>query len=143
MKQNNLILRKTIPFDNYLHILYQIMQSVHNKVHLLENFIEVNQNIQTICLTETWLNRQKLELFKLAGYQVGSSFCCKTRRQAEGGGVCILIKENQDMKTRNNIEQLSQENIFEKCAVELPRHYLLIINLYWSDSGKNKEILFE
>lgn len=120
------------------------MQSVNNKLHLLEDFIEGNQNVHTICLTETWFNEEKLKLFNLPGYPIESSFCRKSRREAaRGGGVCILTKENQETKTRNDIVQLSLENIFEICAVELPRHNILIINLYWPNSSINKEKFFD
>jgi exonuclease III len=117
------------------------MQSVGNKIHLLEDFTEANQDIQIICLSETWLNKEKLRLFNIPGFQIASYFCRETCREAVGGGVCILTKENVEIKLRMDIEQLALENIFEVCAIEIRQNNMLIINVYWPNTKNNKDII--
>lgn len=114
------------------------MRSLNGKVHILENLIE-EKPIQVICLTETWYNEEKLELLNIKGYTPCSSFC---RKAHGGGGVCILLRDEYEYKKIKEIETLSVEMIFEICAIELSKFDMLIINLYWPDSDRGKEIFY-
>lgn len=115
------------------------MQSVYNKIHLLEALIEEQPNINVICITETWMNKEKLKLLNINNYTPGSSFC---REQHEGGGVCILVKSTLNYIERTDIKSQSLEYIFETCAIEIPEINLLIINLYWPDSNREVEVFY-
>lgn len=44
------------------------------------------------------------------------------------------VQKNED------IEALSEEMIFEICAVEIPKFDMLIINLYWPNSNREIEV---
>lgn len=114
------------------------MRSINNKVHLLETLIE-ERPIHIICATETWLNKEKLELFNIKGYSPRSSFC---RKSHDGGGVCILLRDELEYKKMTDIESLSKEMIFEICAVEIPKFDMLVINLYWPNSSREIEVFY-
>lgn len=115
------------------------MQSICNKVHLLESLIQDNFDLDIICISESWLNKDKINLLKVDGYTVSSSFC---RDKHEGGGVCTLIKETIEYRERMDINLLSLEMIIEMCAIELPKYNMLVINLYCPNSRRETEAFY-
>lgn len=115
------------------------MQSIYNKVHLLEDLLEETKSIQVICVTETWLNEEKLRLLQLNNYDIVSRFC---RKNHGGGGVCIFVNKSFECSGRLDIELLSVESIFEICAIEVPKANLLIVNLYWPNSKREIEVFY-
>lgn len=115
------------------------MQSVYNKIHLLEAFVQEKPNQHIICILESWLNIDKIKLLKLDGYSMASSFC---REKHDGGGVCIFIKETLEYRERLDINSMSIEMIFEISAIELPKENLLIINLYWPNSKREIDVFY-
>lgn len=98
-----------------------------------------DSNIQAICLSETWITAPKRKLLQLDYFQLASCFC---RVNREGGGVCILVKNNIDYKERRDILQMSIEFVFEICAVEINKLNLLIITLYWPNKNRESELFF-
>lgn len=70
--------------------MFQNFQSIYNKQHILEAFVHENQTIQAICISESWLTKDKLSLLRFTGYKVAASYCTATRG---GGGVCILLRD--------------------------------------------------
>lgn len=95
--------------------------------------LEEKPNLHAICITESWLNKDKLELLNIKNYHLGSSFC---RESQEGGGVCILVKNSIDYYERNEINSISVQSVFEVCAIEIVSINFLIINLYWPNSAR-------
>lgn len=85
----------TIPFGkpNQFNILYQNIQSMYNKQDTLEAFLHDNPLYKAMCISETWLTEEKLNLIQLNGYKVAAAFC---RKNQIGGGVCILLQESID-----------------------------------------------
>ncbi|KAI8428414.1 hypothetical protein MSG28_007239 [Choristoneura fumiferana] len=53
------------------------------------------ENMHALCFTETWITPSKLDLLRIDGYQLASSFC---RTNCEGGGV--LSEMGQDVGAR-------------------------------------------
>lgn len=119
--------------------MFQNIQSICNKIHLLEEIIEEKPDLHIICISESWLNNQKRDLLKIINFTICSSFC---REQHEGGGVCILIRNTLDYCERLDISSMSIEMIFEICAIEIPKINLLIINLYWPNSKREIEVFY-
>lgn len=117
------------------------MQSVKNKCHLLTSLTNELKNLDILCLNETWLTFSKLDLLQVDGYSLASFYCRPCR---EGGGVCILVKEgaNIDFTECSNINVLSKESIFEVCGIDIPKHNILIINLYWPNSKRMPETFY-
>lgn len=115
--------------DQQFTILFQNIQSICNKQHIIEAFINQTQEYEAICMTETWLSQEKLNLINFTGYKVAASYCRKTRG---GGGICILLKENIDCIEKHDITRMSIEYILEMCAIELVNENILLITIYWN-----------
>lgn len=116
------------------------MRSLKNKRHLLEATLDHIKNIKAICITETWITTSKKDLLSIEGFNLASSFC---RSEREGGGVCILLKNDEDCKERTDISNLAVESIFEICAIELPKINVVLVALYWPDSKRQPEMFYE
>lgn len=132
-------LEETRFFETNFNILYQNMQSVWNKIHILQAFTEDIPQVHAICVSESWLNKDKKDLLKITNYDIGSSFC---RENHDGGGVFIMIRNGIEHYERPDITSLSLEMIFEVCAIELPKFNLLVVNLYWPNSKREIETFY-
>lgn len=107
------------------------MQSINNKLHLLEAFLDDNNgHYQALGLSETWLSQGKKELININRYILAASYC---RPNYEGGGVCILLREDLEFIERKDIMDKSVEYIIEVCAIELPKLKTILITLYWNN----------
>lgn len=124
---------------NNFNILYQNICSINNKTHLIEALLEEKPNLRAICISESWLDKDKLELIKINNFHIGSSYC---RELQDGGGVCILIDNSIEYKERTDISALSVESNFEICAIDLLNVNKLLINVYWPNSTKGIETFF-
>lgn len=72
---------KTVYFVNInntsnFNVLFQNLESFNNKQDLMKSFVE-EINFQAMCVSESWLSPEKLDLIKLTGYKIASSFCRK------------------------------------------------------------------
>lgn len=130
----------TIPFveNTQYKILFQNFQSLFNKQEILETFLEQNKLYEIICISETWLSPEKIDLINFTGYKMAASFCRTTRR---GGGVCILANEHIEIKEEIELSKLSVEYVIEVCAVEIVKENILLIVMYWN--GKKENIFYE
>lgn len=70
------------------------------------------------------------------GYKIASSYC---RKHRGGGGVCILLHDSIESIDRTDITDLSIEYVIEVCAIELPKHNILLLSVYWN---RNEEDIF-
>lgn len=118
--------------------MFQNFQSLYNKQDTLEAFLDQNSIYNVICISETWLTQEKLDLIHFSGYKFASSFCRTTRT---GGGVCILLQEHIECINRNDISEMSKEYIIEICATELLKENLLIVTMYWN--RREEEIFYQ
>lgn len=119
-------------------ILIQNIQSICNKIDILEDFVQSNPDYQILCFTETWLSSEKLELIHLTNYQVAASYC---RTSRTGGGVCILLKNNMEYLELKEISHMSIEYVVEICAVELINYNIILLTLYYN--GKKEDLFYE
>jgi hypothetical protein len=121
-----------------LTILFQNIRSIKNKLCILEALTD-DIDLPVICLSETWITTPKIDLLKVEGYTLASSFC---RTNNEGGGVCILLKQEIDSTECKDIVNMSIENLFEVSAVEISSINLVLINLYWPNSTRQPDQFF-
>jgi endonuclease/exonuclease/phosphatase family metal-dependent hydrolase len=110
-------------------VLFQNFQSLYNKQHLLEAFVNEDPTYQAICISESWLTQEKIDLIHFTKYKVASSFCRTTRG---GGGVCILLRDHIHYVEIKYVTDLSIEYILEMCAISLPKEKILLISMYWN-----------
>lgn len=139
MKQHTTLLQTTIAFASkgqQFKILFQNFQSINNKQHILEAFIEQNPIYNAICISETWLTKEKLSMIQFSGYNVAASYCRSTRG---GGGVCILLQDHFEYIVRNDITNMSIDYVIELWAIELPKENILLLTIYWN---RREEVTF-
>lgn len=130
------------PFDsnestNKIEILFQNIQSINNKLEILESFTEQNETYLAYCITETWLSEEKMSLINLNSYHIVSAYCRKKRC---GGGVCIILKDGIEYIERTDIMDMTIEFLVELCAIELYKQNMILITLYWN--GKQVDSFF-
>lgn len=130
------------PFDsndptNKIEILFQNIQSINNKLEILESFMEQNETYLAYCITETWLSEEKMSLINLNNYHIVSAYCRKKRC---GGGVCIILKDGIEYIERTDIMDMTIEFLVELCAIELYKQNMILITLYWN--GKQVDSFF-
>lgn len=122
--------------DEQFKILFQNIQSIYNKQHLLEAFVNDQPTYKAICMCETWLTKDKLETVQLSGYKTAASYC---RRSRIGGGVCIILKDSIECIECCDIRDMTIEYCIEVCACKLPKQNLLLITMYWN---RREEVIF-
>lgn len=115
------------------------MQSLWNKTDILQTFLEQEKQIQVLCISETWLNKEKEDLLEIPGYTVSSSFC---RTQHIGGGVLIAVINGLECHDRPDISSISVEKIIEISAVELPQVNILLLNIYLPNSKRDIDVYY-
>lgn len=103
-----------------------------NKFHLIEALTE-EIDFTTLCFSETWISTAKTDLLSLEGYTLASHF---SRTNREGGGVCILVKDQIQFIELEEIKMLSVEYIVELCAIEFVSLNTVLIVIYWPDSKR-------
>lgn len=124
------------PNDQEFTILFQNFQSLYNKQHLLEAFIDQNEEYQAICISESWLSHEKMKIINFDGYKFAASFC---RQARTGGGVAILLQNHVEFIEKTDISDMSIEYVLEICATELPQENVILIVMYWN---RREEDLF-
>lgn len=112
------------------------MQSIYNKQHILTSFLDQDTVYHVICISESWLSNNKLELLNIPGYKIAASYCRKLR---SGGGVCILLLETMESVELKEISEMSVEYVMEVCAAELPKENYLFVVVYWN---RREEVIF-
>lgn len=112
------------------------MQSIFNKQHILEAFVDQHPTYQAICVSESWLSSEKIEMIQITNYKIAASFC---RDSKMGGGVCILLQDHIEHIEEKDIANMSIEYVLETCAAVLPKENILLITIYWN---RREEDLF-
>jgi hypothetical protein len=101
-------------------ILHQNIASVLAKKDqveiVLSELSESGIELDVICLTETFVKRGDEKNIIFNDFELASSYSRRTKR----GGACILVKKGTDCKNVMSINQLSEVNVFEICAVRIP-----------------------
>ena len=102
---------------NILKVCHQNVQSLRNKVDLVEATLIMN-DIDIVCLTEHWLNDKQSEYLNIEGYYSISKFC---RKEYKNGGVTIFCsnKLKNSCSAIEQIEKWSKEKIFEVCGIKV------------------------
>lgn len=97
-----------IPTFSLVHLNIRSIQKNLNNFDLYLHNLDIKFDI--IGLTETWLNENNADRYRLSGYNVEHN----TRKGKKGGGVSIFIKEHINHKTRSELNNMSKhvESIF-------------------------------
>lgn len=103
--------------NNSLKICHQNVQSLRNKVDLVEATLNMN-DVDIACLTEHWFDDKQSEYLNIEGYNLISKYC---RKEYKNGGVAIFCsnKLKDSCSAIEQIEKWSKETIFEVCGVKI------------------------
>lgn len=116
--------------DKQIKILNYNIQGLSKKIDALSMEIQ-NKGIDIVCLTEHFLNADKLKFINIEGYDIMSCFC---RSNSIHGGSLIMVKD-LDALERKDIIVLSIENEIEVAAIEIKNIHAVVVTLYRPPSG--------
>lgn len=133
MNGKTLTLKQTKPNkqSECLNICYYNIQCLRNKINNVE-IIANQSNFDVICLTESWLQNDEVEIFNVVNFNIASFYC---RTLSNHGGVIIYLKRNIKFRTVNYFDFLCEEKHFECAAVQLTNENILIVTIYRSPNG--------
>lgn len=117
--------------DHELKVCFFNVQSLSNKIHLLDAFL-IDKDYDVICLTEHWLVNGKVEYMRLTNYEIVSYFCRSSRIH---GGVAIYAREGLGCVGSAWVANLSVQFTCELSCVYLPARNTYIIALYHTDDS--------
>lgn len=113
--------------------LFQNIRSIQNKIDETQ-IILTDEEIDIVCLCETWLTPISQEYCNIEGYALASSF---TRSKNAHGGVAIYVRKKLETRRINKLEKLSQEFHCEIAACEIEEMNVIVICVYRSPSNSN------
>ena len=91
------------------------IQSLKAKYELLEGFLTEIDNIDALCLTETWLTNNNFHCYGLTGYKHIFSI-----RNSRNGGTSIFVKSDIDFIIREDIKsKVYKDYTFEITIIEI------------------------
>lgn len=105
--------------ETSMKLLHINIRSIMNKINALEIEIDsYENNIDILCLSETWLKTEQVNLAVINQYYMAT---CFNRTLRKGGGTCIYLNKNSniDYIVRSDINLLAEESEFEICAIEI------------------------
>lgn len=121
-------------------MLYLNIQSLNNKLNILEAEINKLNNPAFISITESWLRESEMSSMSLEGYYLASQF---SRTLHRGGGTAIWAKRGLETNPIN-YNELNVEKDFEFCGCEWKINNTThkIISIYRSPTG-NFQVFLE
>ncbi|CAK1593695.1 unnamed protein product [Parnassius mnemosyne] len=108
---------------NGLNILHQNIQGIRSKLNQIEVLLTM-ENIDIMCISETFLKKQDVNFLQIPGYKVADSYC---RNESRGG---VYVKNSMDFITLPCINQLSIDKYLECCGILLPELNYIIVCCY-------------
>jgi exonuclease III len=111
-------------------ILHQNICGLLGKLDILEvelgDFQNKNQNIDVICLSETFVKKGCESNIKFTNFKLASSYC----RQKSRGGTAVLVRKTLEAKPMEFMSNLASDFYFECCGVEISAINLIVIAIY-------------
>ena len=83
-----------------LKFLYLNIRSLRNKLDELEAVVNEVENVDIICLTETWLSNCEADYFNLNNYNVYHAM----KTTGDGRGVAIYVRADWSCDKMHSIE---------------------------------------
>ena len=123
-------------------MVFNIRSIPRNLDCFVSEFNDVMQNnMNVICFTETWFNKDNVDVYKLCNYNGTHVF----RTGKKGGGVSIFVR-NRINYTRLN-EFCYNENYLERVAIHIKVHEMntakniILINMYRPPKAKLEQYM--
>lgn len=114
-----------------INILHCNVRSAKNKIHEIEASLQ-DINVDVVCLTEHWLNKEEIDLFSLNDYRVASS---SARQLSRGGGTVILVDSVVESQDLDFLSKYNVEKSVELCGILLKEINVFVIVAYRAPTG--------
>lgn len=109
------------------------MQSLFNKISILEAFFHENQSFTILCLSEHWFCEDEMYFYKkINDFLLCDVFC---RNIHIHGGVCIYVKSDVKFKTINFVKESAVELQCEIVGVDFYNIKTIVLSIYRSPDG--------
>lgn len=105
---------------------------MENKTYKLESELQMQTPIDVVCITEHWIQHDKISLINILNYKLGAQFSRKTKK---GGGACIYTRSEMVIMDRKEVAEMSVECHFEACAIECIGINLVVVCIYRPPNG--------
>ena len=101
--------------DACFSVIHMNIRSLPRHLHEFEAYLHCLEfDFTVIALSETWFTDSTAEMYGLTGYHHEIQY----RKDRKGGGVSLLIKENIEYVTRNDLSEFNSH--IESLFIELP-----------------------
>lgn len=116
--------------SNELTVMHQNIGGLINKLDqiqiALHDFYSKSQEIDIICLSETFLKKGSEQNVKIENFKHGAFYS----RNACRGGTAILVNKNLQVKQIDFQSKLATDYYFECCGIEIIGLDVVIIVIY-------------
>lgn len=129
-KSDNYVSNSNSYLPSHLSVLHINVQSIANKIDELHIFLSKN-HFDVLCVSEHWLEQNKLDMVCIRGYHLISSFCRVGRNLH--GGVAIFATPNICLKSVD-ISSFCRPVHAEFSAAEVYGKSCVLVTLYRSSS---------
>lgn len=113
--------------NRILRIFYINIQSLRHKIGEIEVLLDSMNSYDFLCFSEHWMNADEINTVRIHNFHCISSYA---RTQSKHGGVALFAANTTKYIVRNDINELSVENVCELAAAELYDKNLVIVALY-------------
>lgn len=121
-----------------LTICHQNIRSINNKTKQLEVLLTNELACDILIVSEHWLRRHQLVSVTLCNYDLISYSC---REQVAHGGSCIYVRTGIKVHNRQDYCNLTQEQIFDVCALHVLDDDILVVGIYHSNQTSHLDYL--
>lgn len=103
--------------NNKLSFIHINIRSIKNKFDMFKHLLDsLTYKLSVIALTETWLDDNDCsDSFVIPGYNLHMI----NKKHKAGGGICVFPKENLNVRLRNDINIISNNETIESLFIEI------------------------
>jgi hypothetical protein len=86
-------------------------------------------DVDIICLTEHWLKEDQMRILNMIHYKLANNY---SRISKIGGGSCIWVCNDLNIRQVSYLKSLCSENVFEMTVVQIIDCKVIVVCIYQS-----------